>query len=96
MTACFSLGRSLPWTMATRRSGEHLLLEAAAVLLGGLHTLLVLLVYRGADDIHLPPLGHLLADKAIQPPALVLPHQIGGHRGPPGGSSSITDRSRSP
>ena len=63
--------------------GENLGLEPAAVLLGGLHPLRVLLVHRRADHIHLPPLGHLFPGKGEEPLPLVPVDQVGGHRGAP-------------
>ena len=61
---------------------EDLGLQGVAVLLRGLHALGVGLVHGGADDVHLPPLAHLLPDEAVEPLALVLPDEEGLHRGP--------------
>ena len=78
-----------------RQVGEHLPLQALGIALhrlqgqrrgflpgqGGLRVLL----HCGADDIHLPALPHLAADKLIHPLPLVLPDDIGGDGGAPGG-----------
>ena len=71
--------------------GKDLFLELAAILLRRLQSLRVLLVHRRADNIHLAALGHLLPDKGIQPRPLVLPDQIGSHRGAPRGKL-VNDR----
>ena len=40
----------------------------------------VLLPHQRADDEHLMPLGHLLADEGVEPQAVLLPHHEGVHR----------------
>ena len=46
---------------------------------------MVVLPHQRADDEHLMPLGHLLADEGIQPLAVFLPHGEGVHPLPSGG-----------
>ena len=56
--------------------GHRLQIHAGAVL-----PTAAVFLHRRAHDIHLPPLAYLLADKAVHPRPLVLPHQEGVHRG---------------